>query len=73
MAAEKTRVPGEKSSCRQGGPTVWDLKTYPFDENFEFYHFWKKYKDFRNNSFLKVGEGPFKYTIMQILTLGHDT
>ena len=35
--------------------------------------FEKKYKDFRNNSFLKVGEGPFKYTIMQILTLGHDT
>ena len=33
----------------------------------------KKYKDFRNNSFLKVGEGPFKYTIMQMLTLGHDT
>ena len=27
----------------------------------------------KDNSFLKVGEGPFKYTIMQILTLGRDT
>ena len=42
-------------------------------KNFNFAIFEKKYEDFRNDSFLSVGEGPFTHTIMQILTFGHDT